>query len=57
MTRFDIRIAVDNGDLALYPEAASISINDGTVEVDCGENGTFTHQLDQTNEIRIVTNR
>jgi hypothetical protein len=57
MTNFDIRITEDNGDVALYPETNSISINDGTIELDCGENGGHTHQLDRTNEITIVTNR
>lgn len=56
MNNFNVRITDDKDDLFIYPEATSVTIVDGNIEV-AWEDGQAQHQMDQTDEITIKTNR
>lgn len=56
MANFNVRITEDDSTLNLYDDVNKITIVDNDITVDC-EDESFTHRMDQTDEIIIRANR
>lgn len=56
MTKLNVRITEGNGDTSIYPEADSININGGVIEIAWDEERA-EHSMCETEEIVVKPNR
>ncbi len=56
MTKLNVRITEGNGDTSIYPEADSININGGVIEI-AWDDERAEHQVVDTEEITVKPNR